>query len=103
LVPYVLVSRIVSDTEAPYLGALPSMGPQGEALAAGLTGLNSRSEANQTTLALGLRWDFHPKAALKIQLDHVISRPNAALPYAAVQPDWDGKVTIASVLLDFVF
>jgi hypothetical protein len=103
LVPYILVSRIVSDTEGLYLGALPSMGPQGEALAAGLTGLNSRSVANQTTLALGLRWDFHPKAALKVQVDHVIARPDATLLFTAVQPGWDGRVTVASVLLDFVF
>lgn len=29
----------------------------------------------QTTVTIGLRWDFQPKAALKLQLDHSHSRP----------------------------
>jgi hypothetical protein len=103
VVPYLLVSRISTLNPTPYVGALPGLGPQGAALAAGITEFVAHSNANQHTVALGLRWDFHPKAALKVQVDHVSSDPNATLLWSQTTPGWNGKATIASVVLDFVF
>ena len=103
LVPYALFSRIVTDQPDPYVGALPSFGPQGVALAQGITEFVIHSRANQSTASLGLRWDFHPKADLKVQVDRVSGRPDATLLWLNPSPGWDGKSTVASVVLDFVF
>lgn len=102
-VPYFLASRIVSDPHPLYLGALPSLGPQAAAMAAGVSAFIRHQRANQTTLALGLRWDFLPKAALKVQVDRIEGRPDDVMLWINVRPGWEGKATVASVTLDFVF
>lgn len=102
-VPYLLVSRLQSAPQTPYLGALPLMGPQAAGLAEGVTDFLDQAKASQTTVALGLRWDFHPKAALKFQVDRVVADPNKDLLWAETKPGWDGCATIASATLDFVF
>lgn len=103
LVPYLLVSRIATANPAPYVGALPGLGPQGAALAGGITKFVAASNADQKTAGLGLRWDFHPKAALKVQVDRASANPKANLLWLQPKPGWDGKATLASVVLDFVF
>jgi hypothetical protein len=103
VVPYLLVSRIVTDQPAPYVGALPNLGPQGVALADGITGFVDGHCARQTTVSPGLRWDFQSKAALKLQLDQVSATPNATMLWPTTRPGWNGKATVASVVLDFVF
>jgi hypothetical protein len=103
VVPYLLVSRISTANPTPYVGALPGLGPQGVALASGITEFISHSNADQKTVALGLRWDFHPKAALKFQVDRVSANPKDTLLWPEPKPGWDGKDTVATVVLDFVF
>ena len=103
VVPYVLFSRLVTDQPDPYVGALPGLGPQGEALAEGITDFVDHSRANQSTVSLGVRWDVHPKAALKVQVDRVSARPDATLLWLNTSPGWDGKATLAAITLDFVF
>ncbi len=102
-VPYFLASRIVSDPHPLYLGALPTLGPQAAALAEGVTAFIQHQRANQTTLALGLRWDFQPRTALKFQIDRIEGRPNDVMLWLNVRPGWEGKATVGSVTLDFVF
>jgi hypothetical protein len=103
VVPYLLASHIDTDRHEPYVGALSGLGPQGAALAAGIKEFSIHSNAKQSTVSLGLRWDFHPKADLKFQVDRVSSDPNATMFWANLGPGWDGKTTVASVVLDFVF
>lgn len=103
LVPYLVVSKITTNPAAPYVGALPGLGPQGAALAGGIRLFVEGANADQRTLALGLRWDFHPKAALKMQVDHISSDPDAVMLLKKARPGWDGTSTIATVVLDFVF
>ncbi len=103
LVPYLLVSRVLSERRDGYVGALPGLGPQGAALAGAVAEFLRHQRAEQSTLSLGLRWDLHPRAALKAQVDRMSGDPGARMLWLNVKPGWDGKATAASLLLDFVF
>ena len=103
VLPYLLTSRVYTNQPDPYVGALPGLGPQGVALAEGITQFVVHSRGDQSSTALGLRWDFHPKAALKVQVDQVNSATKATFLMTEVKPGWNGKATVASVVLDFVF
>jgi hypothetical protein len=103
VVPYLLVSRIATSNPTPYVGALPGLGPQGAAVAEGIQRFLTNSNADQNTVALGVRWDFHPKAALKFQVDRLSANPKATMLLPEPKPGWDGKATVAAVVLDFVF
>ena len=103
LVPFLLASRGVSSHPDAYVGALPALGPEAAALAAGVQAYVQSIRMDQTTFGLGLRWDFHPKAALKAQLDRVNAEPGGRLLWILDQPGWNGKATVASLALDFVF
>ena len=103
VVPYLLASRIATANPAPYVGALPGLGPQGAAVAEGIQRFLTNSNADQNTVALGLRWDFHPKAALKVQVDRASADPKATMLWPEPKPAWNGKATVSSVVLDFVF
>jgi hypothetical protein len=108
VVPYALFARGVSrrfdDPGVGFLAALPG----GSALAKGLVTAAHAQEMDQRTLSAGLRWDLAPTAAVKVQVDRVRShnayapwKSNAASP--ADPPGWDGRATVISVTLDFVF
>ncbi|MEI6473143.1 MAG: hypothetical protein WCO20_10925, partial [Holophagaceae bacterium] len=70
---------------------------------AAVTSFVQHQRANQTTYALGVRWDFHPKAALKLQVDHITGEPKDLMLWLNVRSGWEGKATVGSVTLDFVF
>jgi hypothetical protein len=57
--------------------------------------------ADQSTLSLGLRYDFAEKMDLKFQIDHIRSKQNLLL--RNIQPGWDGRATLFSIVFDFVF
>lgn len=60
------------------------------------------SQGEQVTHSIGVRWDFRPSMALKVQVDRV--RPsvgNGLLIYA--QNGFSRPVTVGAVTLDFVF
>ena len=102
-VPYFLASRIVSSPQPLYLGGLPNLGPQAAALAAGVSGFIQHQRANQTTIAAGLRWDFLPRTALKVQVDRVSGNRNDVMLWLNVQHGWEGQATLGTITLDFVF
>lgn len=103
LVPYLLVSRVLSDRRDAYVGALPGLGSQGVALAGAVTEFLRHQRAEQSTLSIGLRWDILPKAALKVQVDRMSGDSEARMLWLNVKPGWDGRATAATLLLDFVF
>jgi hypothetical protein len=84
-----------------YLGLLPEV-PQAAPLLEGVEFLVNANPDTQSTAALGLRWDFQAKAALKFQLERIQARLPDSL-WNQAQPDWDGQATVASAVLDFVF
>ena len=75
------------------------------------------SARTRTGVGLGLRWDFHESAALKVQLERikqnrppflginsVVYSPNMPPINPAYRgPGWDGRMNVLSVNLDFVF
>lgn len=96
----------------PYLGysqakssaknlASPPPTPLAE-LAAGIV---AASHNDQHTLFLGGRWDLQPKLALKAQVDWIHGSPTSLFSFRDENntPTWDGRMTIFSLALDFVF
>ncbi|HQT25034.1 MAG TPA: hypothetical protein PLK99_00355 [Burkholderiales bacterium] len=56
------------------------------------------------TLTLGARWDFMRNVDLKAQVDFIGGGDGTSnLLYRNIQPGWDGKTTVMSLALDFIF
>jgi len=70
-------------------------------LSAGVNALINQ-QGEQSTDTIGVRWDFHRAAALKVQIDRV--RPKGS-PVSLIQqaPGFRGPVTVGAVAVDFVF
>jgi hypothetical protein len=60
---------------------------------------------DQETVSLGLRWDFDPRAALKLQWDHTRVHPDGYAAYFRDRPvlTRHAEVNLLTVSLDFVF
>jgi len=97
VVPYGLWSRVASESRPGlYLQGLPP------AVAAQIRTLVDTFASSQSTAAAGFRWDFLAQADCKVQVERV----QGSLPtrlWAQPQPGWDGRATVVSAVLDFVF
>jgi len=96
--PFVTLSGTRSQESQRGTG-FPTPNPLDDAVSASLASAQSR----QRTLSLGVRYDFMRNADLKLQVDQVRVFDNAAFLWRNVQPGWDGRATVFSVALDFVF
>lgn len=69
--------------------------------------LNAQLNAlpRQSTISVGVRWDFMRNAALKLQLDEVHLEEGSFGTFGNVQPGFalGGKVRVVSAAVDFVF
>ncbi len=86
------------DGEKDYAG-VPTEGP--------LAGLGAFVNAvvkapEQTSHAVGLRWDFHKSAALKLQVDRITPKNGAGF-FINAKPGFTGPVTVYGAGIDFVF
>lgn len=61
------------------------------------------ADIDRRTTTLGLRWDFRPQQALKLQWDHVRAPPGSFFSFANVDPGWRGRTDVLSITFDFVF
>ena len=61
------------------------------------------SHSDQNTTTLGLRWDFYRNTALKLQFDMVHGTPRSIFPYRRETADWNGRVNVFSMTMDFIF
>jgi len=104
VVPYLMFARIYSDRiQVPYLGVLPlSPVPAVQQFTAEVTSMVQTRNADQRTWSAGLRWDFSSRADLKFQVDVVHAPDGSPLMYVQ-QPGFNGRLTVMSVVLDFVF
>jgi hypothetical protein len=93
--PFAGYSRVDSDHKQ-----LPASGMAGLDAKLALELLNRRSD--QHTSFAGLRWDFRPNAALKVQYDAIRSTPTSLFPYRR-QKHWNDRTDVFSLTLDFVF
>jgi hypothetical protein len=78
-------------------GAIPAQ-MLGDAVAAALN--NARMQ--QSTWTLGVRWDFHPQAALKLQWDHVRVQPSGSSLWTGAGGQ-GGSANVATAAVDFIF
>ncbi|MEO8279493.1 MAG: porin [Ideonella sp.] len=90
------VTRSKSTTRAT---GLPTPNPLDAAVSTALANGQSR----QRTQSLGVRYDLVQRANLTFQLDRVKVQDNATLLWRNPQPGWNGRATIFSMTLDFVF
>lgn len=107
--PYATRAMVRANT-ATAIAGLPLEGlPPGAAAAAAAlnAGLNAalRGVGAQSTASAGVRWDFLPSAALKLQYDRVRPRDGTNGMLIDVQPGFrsDRAFGVTSVSLDFVF
>ena len=98
ITPYYYYGNIKQDVPRDYAG-LPTTGPL-----AGLTAaVNGVAKAAlQSTNAVGVRWDFHKSAALKVQVDHVMPKDGNGA-FINAKPGFKGPVNVYAVGIDFVF
>ena len=77
--------------------------PTLRALSAGVDTLAyMRNQLEQSTDSIGVRWDFHRSAALKVQIDRIKPKNGPGL-FVQAKPGFHGPVTVAAAAIDFVF
>lgn len=96
LTPYLGVSRSFSDRETLPSSVVPGVNQLTELLVA-------QSITNQHTYTLGGRWDLQKNLALKAQVDWIHGQPASKFAFKTIQTNWDGRMTVFSLALDFVF
>lgn len=84
----------------PVLG--PQTAAQAAALGAGAAEAANASRFDQSSLGLGLRYDFPQRLALKLQLEQVHSHANGSAAWRHSSAE-AGSATVLSAVLDFVF
>ncbi len=109
--PYVSLSRVRNGVAAWTVPAwqaslAPALGVAGAAqaqqAAAAVTGLLNAARIEQASEALGVRWDVHPQAALKLQWERVrVPSGGGSLWTGGDGSSARGRLT--SVVLDFIF
>ncbi|MFZ6747704.1 hypothetical protein [Undibacterium sp. Ren11W] len=99
--PYITYSAIRPNTSTPVLHLPPGIDPNLDAIAHAYRVTSEGQLADQSTVSLGLRYDFAEKMDLKFQIDHIRSKQNLLL--RNVQPSWNGRATLFSIAFDFVF
>lgn len=109
--PYVMVGHFHITESA--LGLLPASAPAAATIQFYNDSFVGLGRGNRTQLGAGLRWDFAPKFALKVQwdryrVDHPTYGTNPALSFDIPAPPapsttFDGKVNSLTVNLDFIF
>jgi hypothetical protein len=101
LTPYVGWSAIRTRATTRSTGLPAGVAPPLDALIAGASQLQQGNANIQHTVSAGLRWDVAPKMAWKLQFDRV--HAEAPLMWANRQPGWNGRASVVSVAMDFVF
>ena len=93
--PYVGFSRVKSQSNqlAPLPAPLDTL----------ISQFTSATHSDQHTTLLGARWDFRPNMALKAQADIIHGTSDSVFPFRNATPAWNGRMTVYSVVLDFVF
>ncbi len=107
--PYMTLARIrahndTSDPGLPLAGLSPGQAAQAQGLNAGLNQLLG-SATQQKSVSLGVRWDFIPNAALKVQYQYLDLDDGSPGVLTNTQPGFEpgGSVNLFSASIDFVF
>jgi len=100
--PFAIYSQTRSQAKSVVSG-LPEQFPPFAAINAGLAGALARTHTDQHTVSLGSRWDFYRNMALKAQVDMIRGERDSIFLYPTNDADFDGKLNVFSLTLDFVF
>jgi len=109
LMPFLTLAEVNGDTpDEPGLsttGMPPSLVSTVDQMNQGLNALLSQTSAAQKSITAGIRWDFHPSAALKLQYQHIDIDNKSAGRLGNIQPGFTpgGSVNVFSTAIDFVF
>ena len=90
--PYLGYSRVTSKP--------PRFDPASPPLAAQI---GSATHSDQHTWFLGGRWDIRKDLDLKVQVDSIQGSPSSIFPFRGDPVVWDGRMTVFSLTLDFMF
>jgi len=63
----------------------------------------AQTHTDQATYTIGVRWDFQRNMALKAQADMIRGHDDSRFPQRYTENDWDGRLNVYSLALDFVF
>ncbi len=85
---------------APLLGAPAAA--QAQQLGAAATAAVNAARALQSTRLVGVRWDFHPQAALKLQWEHVDIRAVGSSLWSRANGE-PGRAQAVTAVVDFIF
>lgn len=69
----------------------------------GVAAAGRRTHEDRQIVSLGARWDLARNMDLKAQVDLVRADPSSLFLSENVKPGWNGRTTVFSVALDFVF
>ena len=109
LMPFLTLAEVNGDTpNEPGLsttGMPPPLATEVNQLNQGLNTLLSQASAAQKSITAGIRWDFHPGAALKLQYQHIDIDKQSPGRLGNVQPGFSpgGTVNVFSTAIDLVF
>jgi len=107
--PYATYARLKVDSNTSDPGLpLHLLPPEAQPVAAVLNATLNQFLGifpRQSTLSLGVRWDFAKNAALKLQVDRVDVADGSTGTFGNIQPGFEpGKtVRVISAAVDFVF
>ena len=99
--PYVSYSKIKSIHTPPTLQLPLGLDPQLDALAKSFYQVTHAQLADQQTQSLGLRFDLSESTDIKVQVDRIRSHQGLLIRYD--HPSWNGRGTLFSLALNFVF
>ena len=110
LTPYATYSSVKADIQAEAgistagLSAVPQLAGGAAALNAGLNATLLAFTPTQSTVSVGMRWDFMKNVAFKAQFDHLTTGDKSHGRLTAYPGFVDGSsVNLATLALDFVF
>lgn len=98
LTPYLSFARVESDEASRDSGF-----PPGSPIDQSVQALLENGRLDQHTTSFGIRYDLFQNAALKLQVDQLWAKEPTTTLMRDPDPDWDGRGTIVSATLDFVF
>ncbi|MGZ5085148.1 MAG: porin [Usitatibacter sp.] len=107
--PFATYARMKADRSTTDPGLNVALLPASAAPTAALLNAALASQLDsiprQSTLSLGLRWDFWRNAAFKVQYDRVALAPGSHGTFGNIQPGFEpgGTVRLFSAAVDFVF
>lgn len=98
-------ARSPSQAGVPLAGLPVGLAGMAQGLNTGLASALTLAAPAQTSLTLGVRWDLHNNAALKVEYQHVRLDDRSAGRFGNLQAGWKpgGNADLVSIALDFLF